>query len=383
MKSIPLLLICFFFSVSGLQSQTLPKAWQEQYDVIKNLNREWITIDKNGHYVPYVDKSMADVPVVGIELNTTRYSGNHILICAPANSTILLEKKIASYHQDKVCRLMAIDSLRETQDKENILISVFQASKDFEEVGLWIVQSKSVSGQQATNSSYKRDITVLKDFFTVGILILLILYSLLINQYPRIFGNLYNLSRVFSFKVRDDNSKVRLINEAHIMFLAQHCFLLGFLLIILFSTSGLIQIDIPFIDLQPDTFWGYMILWGQMALLVLAAIWCKYVIVMLFGILFKFRQLRFAYMLDYMRMSLIYSAFLFALLIVIFAGIGYYNESYFNLLIYLFILLASIRVIILYFRLFRSASFRNIYLFSYICVAEVIPLLISIELLVH
>jgi hypothetical protein len=88
------------------------------------------------------------------------------------------------------------------------------------------------------------------------------------------------------------------------------------------------------------------------------------------------------HMLDYMRMSLIYGALLFILIIVVFAGIGYYQSSYFDLLVYLFIALSAIRVIVLYFRLFRSASFRNLYLISYICIAEVIPLLVGLEVLV-
>ncbi|WPP53143.1 DUF4271 domain-containing protein [Catalinimonas niigatensis] len=382
MRNFCLILICFFLSTSLLRSQALPKTWQEEYEVIKDLNREWVTIDKNDRYVPYIDKSMSGVPVVGAIIDALKYSGNQILICTPANSAILMGKKISSYQQDKVCMLMDVDSLREIYAKESILISIFQSHKNFEEVGFWIVQAKSATGSQLANLSYKREITLLKDFFTVGLLLLLVMYAVLINQYPKIFKNLYNLSRVFSFKVRDDNIRVRLINEAHVMFLIQHCFLLGFLLIILVSTTDLIQINIPYLDFKPYTFSGFMLLWGQMALLVLAAIWLKYIIVMLFGVLFRFRQLRFLYMLDYMRMSLIYSAFLFALLVIVFTGIGYYNDSYFNLIVYLFILLASIRVIVLYFRLFRSASFRNIYLFSYICVAEVIPLLVGLEVLV-
>jgi hypothetical protein len=365
-----------------LKGQSLSGDWKSQYEVIKNLNREWVTIDENNRYVPYIDKSMAEVPVVGVVLEATRYSSNKLLVCAPANSAVLIEKKISSYHQEETCVLLDIDSLRATHNKESILISVFQAQKDFEDVGLWVVQSKTTSAQQGANLSYKRDISLLQDFFTTGILVLLIFYAILINQYPKIYKNLYSLTRVFSFKVREDNSRIRLINEAHIMFLIQHCLLLAFLFIMLVSTTDLMQVEVPYLDFKPATYVGYMLLWGQVALLVLATIWLKYIIVMLFGTLFKLRQLRFLYMLDYMRMSLIYSAFLFVLLVIIFAGIGYYNDHYFNLIIYLFILLASLRVIVLYFRLFRSASFRNIYLFSYICVAEVIPLLIGLEVLV-
>jgi hypothetical protein len=366
-----------------LSSKPLPDSWREQYEVIKDLNREWITLDANNRYVPYIDKSMADVPLLGVLLNLSRFSGSQLLICMPAGSAVLTGKKIASFSQEAACVKLSIDSLARVHEQENLLVSVYQQNRDFEEVGMWIVQERSGGDQLSANQVFKRNDAVLADFFTIGILVLLVLYAILINQYPRIFSNLFSLSRVFSLKVREDNTRVRLINEAHIVFLVQHCLLLGFLFIILVSTTtAMIQIDIPYLDFQQNTFSGYMLLWGQTSLLVFGTIWVKYLIVMIFGALFRLRQLRLMHMLDYMRMSLIYGALLFILIIVVFAGIGYYQSSYFDLLVYLFIALSAIRVIVLYFRLFRSASFRNLYLISYICIAEVIPLLVGLEVLV-
>jgi hypothetical protein len=366
-----------------LSSKPLPDSWREQYEVIKDLNREWITLDANNRYVPYIDKSMADVPLLGVLLNLSRFSGSQLLICMPAGSAVLTGKKIASFSQEAACIKLSIDSLARVHEQENLLVSVYQQNRDFEEVGMWIVQERSGGDQLSANQVFKRNDAVLADFFTIGILVLLVLYAILINQYPRIFSNLFSLSRVFSLKVREDNTRVRLINEAHIVFLIQHCLLLGFLFIILVSTTtAMIQIDIPYLDFQQNTFSGYMLLWGQTSLLVFGTIWVKYLIVMIFGALFRLRQLRLMHMLDYMRMSLIYGALLFILIIVVFAGIGYYQSSYFDLLVYLFIALSAIRVIVLYFRLFRSASFRNLYLISYICIAEVIPLLVGLEVLV-
>jgi hypothetical protein len=366
-----------------LSSKPLPDSWREQYEVIKDLNREWITLDANNRYVPYIDKSMADVPLLGVLLNLSRFSGSQLLICMPAGSAVLTGKKIASFSQEAACIKLSIDSLARVHEQENLLVSVYQQNRDFEEVGMWIVQERSGGDQLSANQVFKRNDAVLADFFTIGILVLLVLYAILINQYPRIFSNLFSLSRVFSLKVREDNTRVRLINEAHIVFLVQHCLLLGFLFIILVSTTtAMIQIDIPYLDFQQNTFSGYMLLWGQTSLLVFGTIWVKYLIVMIFGALFRLRQLRLMHMLDYMRMSLIYGALLFILIIVVFAGIGYYQSSYFDLLVYLFIALSAIRVIVLYFRLFRSASFRNLYLISYICIAEVIPLLVGLEVLV-
>lgn len=382
MRNLCLLFVLLVLSAPWLNAKALPDAWDTQYEVIKDLNRAWVTVDENNRYVPYIDKSMADIPVVSIILNLSRYSSNQLMVCIPANSAILIERKIASYHEKGGCLQMDIDSLRQVYDKDSLFVTVYQPGRQFEEVGLWVVQPLSGAEAVTANVIYKRDKSLLDDFFTVGILVLLILYAIVINQYPRVFSNLYSLSRVFSFRVREDNTRIRLINEAHIVFLFQHCLLLSFLFIIFISTTDLITLEVPYFDFRPNTFGGYMLLWGQTALAVFAVIWGKYIIVMLFGSLFRLKQLRYLHMLDYMRMSLMYGAILFALLIIVFAGIGYYQSSYFDLLVYLFIGLSALRVIVLYLRLFSSASFRNMYLISYLCIAEVIPLLVGLEVLI-
>jgi len=377
--------LLFFFvlvSLPMLGASPLPDAWKAKYEVIKDLNREWITVGEDNRYVPYIEKSMADVPVVGVSLDLSRYTGNQLLVCMPANSTLLVGKKISDYRALASCVSLDIDSLQQVNGQSKLFISVYQPRKNFEEVGLWVVQELTAVQARAANLVSERNFSLLNDFFVIGLLILLILYAILINQYPKIFRNLYSLSRVFSLKVREENSRIRLINEAHVLFLVHHCILLGFLFIVLVSTTQLLSPELPFLNFQPASFGEYMLLWAKISVLAFGIIWAKYIIVMLFGTLFKLRQLRYLHMLDFMRMSLIFGAIIFSLLIVVFAGVGYSASYYFNLLIYLFVGLAGIRVIILYFRLFSNASFRNIYLISYLCVAEVIPLLVSLELLV-
>ena len=382
MRFLNLLFFFLLVSLPMLGSSPLPDAWKAKYEVIKDLNREWITVGEDNRYVPYIEKSMADVPVVGVSLDLSRYTGNQLLVCMPANSTLLVGKKISDYRALASCVSLDIDSLQQVNGQSKLFISVYQPLKNFEEVGLWVVQELTAVQARAANLVSERNFSLLNDFFVIGLLILLILYAILINQYPKIFRNLYSLSRVFSLKVREENSRIRLINEAHVLFLVHHCILLGFLFIVLVSTTQLLSPELPFLNFQPASFGEYMLLWAKISVLAFGIIWAKYIIVMLFGTLFKLRQLRYLHMLDFMRMSLIFGAIIFSLLIVVFAGVGYSASYYFNLLIYLFVGLAGIRVIILYFRLFSNASFRNIYLISYLCVAEVIPLLVSLELLV-
>ena len=224
--------------------------------------------------------------------------------------------------------------------------------------------------------------TAKKDFFVLGLIILLVFYATLRNQYSKNFRVIYNIPRIFSSKVREDDIRIKLLNEAHIAFLIQHCLLMAFLLIIIVPPTVDLPIKIPYISFPVQSFSKYLLLWVEVSLIVFVTIWVKYMLLMLLGSLFRLRGLKYLHMFDFMRMSLVFWAGVFIVIICFFPNAIINEDIYIHGLIYGFLLFALLRIAVLYFRLSKNTSFRNVYLFSYICVAEIIPLLAGLELLI-
>lgn len=380
-KYISLLLFILTVWVLPGYGGEVPLSIRENYRIIKNLEEERLKIDENNRYVPFIGEDYDAAPAVGIILNLARYSGNSLLCCVPARSSVLIGQQMVGYYEKKTCVRFDIDSLQQAHEKEHVLVSVYQPHKAFNDLHFLVVKNHDRTGVGASNIPYKRESSALEDFFIVGLLLLLVSYAFQINRFPRTFRNLYDFRKVFSFKIREDSSKIKLLDEAHIFFLIHHCLLTAYLLVLLMSTNSLV--DLSLITDQPQTFTEFVVTCLQLSLYVFFVIWLKYVLVMLFGALFGLRNLRYIHVFDFMRMSLIFWSLIFTAMVLTYAGIIVTNPFYVNLLVYVFIAFAIARIIILCYRLFNGAAFRNMYLFSYICTLEVIPLLVGFELFIN
>ena len=378
-KHFSLFFLCLFYTLH-LSASEIPQSINAKYQVIKDLQGEWLKIDRNNKYVPFISDEFSSTPAIGIMLNLTRYSGNSMLCYIPSRSSVLIDQQIVAYYEKGKYVRFDIDSLHRIYNSEQILVSVYQPHQAFEKLKFLIVSNAPEAFTGLKNPSLKREGSALEDFFIVVLLIMLISYAFQINQYPRTFRYLYDFRKVFSLKMREDNPRIRLINEAHIAFLIHHCLLVSFLLLLLISSHSLV--DLSLIIDQPHSFSEFIFTWLKLSFFIFLIIWLKYITVMMLGTLFKLRNLKYIHVFDFIRMSLIFWCGLFTVMILIFSGITMSDPRYVNLLVYVFIAFAVARIFILYYRLFAGTSFRNMYLFSYICTLEVIPLLVGLELFI-
>ena len=349
------------------------------YHLIKDLRHEWLAIDKENQYVPFVARDKSNPSVVGVRIDLEKYRGNILRCCVPKGTSILMNKQILSSARQARCLNYDIDSLRQVYQAQTVLLTVYQPSSNLEEVDLAIVND-NVDLLAQKELVARRIVSAKENFFAIVLVIILALYAILINQFPRTFKNIYNLRKILAFRAREEDMRIRLVSEPHIFFLIQHCLLISFLFVLLIPNIGL---HIPFVRFELQNLSSYLLLWLTISTLVLLTIWAKYMLVIMFGTLFKLRHLMYLHMFDFMRLSLMFWGFVFLLAICIYSNVGISGEWYSQALIYLFIAFALVRILVLYLRLFRNASFKNMYLFSYICTAEIIPLFVGLELLLN
>ena len=370
-----LIAILLLLSISSVTAQSA-----SQYNTIQNLQSEWLAIDAQNRYIPFV-ASQGPRTTIGVSLDLIQYAGNQLRCCVPRNSAILINQQIIARATQDRCFNFSIDSLYRVYSQESLLLTVYQPQKALNKIRLSIVSINQNVPFPKNQIEERVDISK-GDFFVVGLIALLVIYAVLINQYPKTFRTIYNLSGMLSFRMREKDMRIRLINQAHILFLVQHCLLVAFLLIMLVTSSPISSTATSYINFSPHTVSAFLLLWVEVSIIVLTTIWMKYVLIMLFGTLFKLRYLKNFHMFDFMRMSLIFWVSIFFLVVCTYQNVSVTDAFYSKMLIYLFIIFAVARIIILYLRLFKNAQFRNMYLFSYICTAEIIPLLVGLELLI-
>ena len=349
------------------------------YHLIKDLRQEWLAIDKNNRYVPFVARDKSNPSVIGVRINLEKYSGNTLRCCVPAATSILVNKQILTSVKQAQCLNYDIDSLRQVYQQQTVLLTIYQPSSILDQISLQVVND-DIDLVAQKELVTPRLVSAKENFFVIGLIIILALYAILINHFPKTFKNIYNLRKILAFRAREEDMRVRLVSEPHILFLAQHCLLISFLFVLLIPGIGS---RLPFIEFGLQSLSSYLLLWLTISALVLLAVWAKYMLIIMFGTLFKLRHLMYLHMFDFMRLSLMFWGAVFLLAICAYSNAGISEQWYSQALTYLFVAFALARILVLYLRLFRNASFKNMYLFSYICTAEIIPLFVGLELLLN
>ncbi len=362
----------------ALGSPSMAQSDDQSYHLVEDLRPEWLTIDQHNQYVPFVARDRANPSIIGVRLDLKKYAGNQLRCCLPAYTSLLIEKEILTSVERSRCLIYSIDSLRSVYQQSTLLLTVYQPASQLAQVDLQVVNNTSAPLAQP-HPILPRLLSAKENFFVLGLVFILMLYATLINYYPKTFRNIFNLPRILALRSREEDLRVRLISEPHTLFLIQHCLVVAFLFIVL----------VPDVDQWLSSNWftlsgvgSYLWLWLLLSLIVLITIWAKYLIVVLFGSLFKLKQLTYLHMFDFMRLSMMFWGIVFLL-----ATCTHYNftvdeQTYVRVLTYLFMAFALARILILYLRLFRNSTLKNMYLFSYICTAEIIPLSVGLELLI-
>ena len=372
-----LLLVLLFCSTSQGFTQTGPAHLEDDNSTItKDLRKEWVTLGQENTYVPFLENSQVSSPVVSFELDLRQHQGLLLRCCVPKGSTMLINQKIVAYQEGSSCLLYSIDSLHDQYKLPSIWVSIYDAQKRYDQIATQVIEKKRKEVE--SNMPVVRSSTEIQNFFTVGLVVLLLFYAVLSHQFPKVFRNYHSIRNISSLNLQEDMyTRIKLLNSTNFIFLLHYGLLVAYLIIIFVHTANVLEIRLPGYPLE--NFSGYFSAWIKIALLVMGVFALKYIMIASAGVLFQLSRIVQHHILDYFRMSLTYGVVLFTILVFTYLGLGDDKTVFYNIFVYSVVIFALLRVFLLFHRLFDISSFRNIYLFSYICTSEILPLFIGFK----
>lgn len=372
-----LLLVLFFCGISQSFSQTENlHINDENYTVVKDLRKDWITLSKNNNYIPFIENSGEQSPVISFELALQQHQGLVLKCCVPKGSTILINQQVVGYQENTSCVLYALDSLYDHYKSSSIWFSIYDPHRTYYQISTQLVEKKDEN--ILSNLPVVRSSTGIQNFFAAGLVVLLLFYAVLSHQFPKVFKNYHSFRNISSLNLQEDMyTKIKLLNSTNLMFVLHYGLLVAYLIIVFVHTANVLEIRLP--GYPFESFSDFFTVWLKVTLLVLGVLALKYVMVAAIGALFRLSRIVQHHVLDYFRMSLTYGVILFAILVFTYLGLGKNHTVYYNIFVYSVVVFSLLRVFLLYHRLFDISSFRNIYLFSYICTSEILPLFIGFK----
>lgn len=367
------LVLFLFLSYYQLSAQHRPI-------VIDDMGDQWLVYDKaEGIYAPLVGRPGSDVVAISFQVDLDKYAPYQLYLRLPAETSILIEQRMVDYLESEGAAVYSIDSLRKIYGSTLFLTLYNPGLSESVQPQTFVMADQGDSSgfvaQQAAGMHFdRRADSPFHDYFVFAVLIILIIYTALLNIHPKSLRGFYDFSRTLSINVREENIfKGKIFDNANTPILIAQSFLIGFLGLTLFSHIS------PWLAL--DSFGGMLGYWVLISFGIFIFFMLKYVLVAIIGKLFDTSVANRHY-LEYVRMSKIFFAILFIILIFCYLGLEIDIASVRPFIVNFIIGFLILRVVLIYLKFIQSSTFKNLYLFSYLCSTEIAPLAIGIRILV-
>jgi len=342
---------------------------------VKNFTVEW-NVFNNGQYERY-DPRAGDVRNIFFSVEANNFPGSFLEVRSPKPLTLFINGQLAVHSNDPL--LLRIDSLAEIFQSRVLQINILQ--DEIRPGSLQTsIQTKAGPALPVEDHSLMR-FSTFRDFAIVGMLILMVMLIIIIQINPKLTSDYFSVVKIFSSREGEDGqSHSRITSSINILFYAYCSLMLGYFLMIIFHYVPSHYASA--LSFQADTFFGAVIQWLELSLIVLVLCFAKIALVYSLSFLFGMPEIGGIHFFNWVRLLLGVFGILTAVLFLYFISHGHQEGFYIFLLRIMSWVLAGWMILII-FKLYRQAGHSMFHLFSYICATELIPFLITIKVLYY
>lgn len=358
------------------------------YVPFQDLEAEWqVYDDKYKAYVPYISARHKGTKTISFWLDTEKSNYYYLVIKLKKDEYFFINQQLHQVIGKDGWQAYKIDSLQKIYKDKKMFLTFYNknASVGLTDSFIGVFSPKIINKKVTKNST-----TSLEEYFRqkinnpktsiiilVGILIFAF-YTLLWNIYPRHFYNFLNIKKLFSLARREDeNALNKPLSAGNVLFVLG-CVLLGAYFGLMFQEVQ--NYKLPFFVREGSIFvniYNYFLFVLTFAVLIAG----KFVLIVFLERLLGLDKISNAHFYEHVRFSQI--------LYVLLCGLGLYyfvvnphQMLVFKTLSSIILLFGFIsRSIFLWIHVNKISGMRNIYLISYLCASEIIPVLIYIKLL--
>ncbi|GEM_PF-2566761 len=363
-----LFLVTFIFVVTA--------SYAERIINIYDLEDTWY-FNQGDLSLPYVKGNGLNPEAIHFSFDFNRFSGKKIDISHEYPFSVFIEGQLIFASEAKQGVFWDVDSLKDVFSNENVLVTIFSKNKSYDLLKTTIVKESLISNSpnEILQNTLKTNHN-LSDFLFI-LIILLVIFTILLNSNRNAFNDFYSLDLILSGRVKDESIyRLKLFSQGNMILFLFHSGIISFfvLLITRFAFRSYAA--------QVEIFHSTILNWSTLTFLVLFAFLIKYVFIKYIGMLFDLGSAVNYYFYEYMRMSMMFFIVVLGITSITIISLPYLSENILSLLVKITIIFMFTRFIILFIRIGKHATFKKVHLFSYLCTTEMIPIIIGLKYLI-
>lgn len=354
-----------------------------RYYPVHSIRDDWQVYDEaNKAYIPFIVEQHSELPSVSAFIDLESNRNYKLLVWSEEDCYVFLDAALKQKLPGGSWLVMSIDSLYKVYRKPQLFLTLY-GPPGIENKQAFIGYPKSASQKAVVLSDdnlsvLPRPHTVYDDFFGLALIFLLGTHAFLFTFFRRPFLSFFSLHDLFALRLRDEQFVInKQLNRATIAFTLNLSFVIGFL--IMFVQD--LDIDVfasRTLMLQgrqlPSLIIDFFLVSGIAFLLMMG----KYVALQSIGSLYRLESITNLHYFKILQASSIFFPTIAILLTALVfnihdpASIGAYLQIP-------FIIFYVGRLVLLYVVFTNAASVKSLYLISYLCIVELVPLLIGVR----
>ncbi len=355
----------FFFLIVTFHAQA------QEFVLKKDFRPEWL-VSQSERYTPF-NKNNANTKTIYFWLDASKFLGDSLTVTSTESFAIFVNTQLILLSEKKI--VLPIDSLQTLLGTSNLLIGIHQENS----IDGGLVTEIIAHSESSHSDSLPISFTSFRDFAITGMLVLLVMLIVIIRLNPKLASDYFSVTKIFSLREGDDKQVYsRITSSTSILFYCFCSLIIGYYLVIIFHFIPT-QYSLA-ASFYSDTFSSALSKWFQLSLIILGVFFFKILILFLATFLFGYNDMMGIHFFNWVRLLLIFFGTLTIVLFTYFIGHGQSKTFLSTLFIFISWLLIGWMVLI-FLKLMTRNSRSMFHLFLYLCATELIPFLLTINIL--
>ncbi|MVM31535.1 DUF4271 domain-containing protein [Spirosoma sp. HMF4905] len=377
------LVLLFIVNSAIAQPRTTGVGPNGRYYPVHDFHDDFQVYDERAKaYVPYIVELHADQTALSVYVDLESNRHYSLMIATQKDGYLFINAALKRKLRADQWQVLNIDSLYRLYRQPEIFLTIYGAP-GLNDKQLFIGYPKSATQKPVVlrddNLSVRpRARTIYDNFIGLGLLFLLTTHAFLYSFYHRAFHRFYSLRDLVSMRAQDDSFLInRPLSSTNTLFALNLSFVIAYLIVLIQSRNIDMFASRTLLLGEQHMGWllGEFFLLSGVAFLSLIG---KYVALEIMGGLYKLEEVVNVHYFKILQASLLF----FTSLTLLLAVIAYNTSTTIwsqNALLLPLIGFYAARLTLLYFVIRSVDPIKNLYLFSYLCIVELIPLIIGLR----
>ncbi|CAG4991346.1 hypothetical protein DYBT9275_00731 [Dyadobacter sp. CECT 9275] len=390
MKSIRFLFIwafLVFLLPFGAQAQGAGKVVPpDEFFPVYNFHYDWLVFNNQyNDFVPFSQGLNEDSRSVSVYVDLVKNRRYSLLFKTENEGYLFLEGALQRRIAANKWVQFNIDSLYRIYKKDELLFTVYGSSGILDKT-LLICNKKTANGMNLMDNPRASFINIrpvavspFGNFAILASMIILIICGWVFNTDPLSFERLVNPIEFFNNSPRDQLSKVNKPYSSNVVFFVLGSSMLMSFILVFLTTQKINLFSVDTILSEQNGTLQFLGDFFLISILFFLLTYGKYILMVMVGNVLNLDKLVDTLFLKIVQSSYLFHAGLFLLVFMLSFNHAPWMESWRPYILLPFLFFYSVRFLALYVVVKPAGTLINLYLFSYLCVIEVIPLIIGIK----